>query len=171
MNAVKDPDTFVRRMPMMPLNNLVLETELSIEECLARLTAEGAPRRPAFIGPFRRPYPGTLLYHIRGNAISLQLADSLIVGEGFTPELRGAMESSGTGTRIHARIGLPRRTLVGAGMVWATWTLGAVYAAWRSSISLLAILGCVLFLLFGGACLVGWLKLLGSTRSGDAPNS
>lgn len=25
------------------------------------------------------------------------------------------------------------------------------------------------FLLFGGACLVGWLKLLGSTRSGDAP--
>lgn len=121
------------RMPLMPTHELVLETELSIEECLARLTAQGAPRPPDILRMYRRPYPGTLLYRIRGNHVSLQLADSLLVGEQYSPELRGSMKSVATGTRIDALVGLPRRTIVGARVIWAIWALWAAFLAWQAS--------------------------------------
>jgi hypothetical protein len=118
---------------------------------------------------FHRPYPGTLIYTAKGQRISLQLAGSLLVGDGFAPEFRGVMDSREGGTRIRGRIGVPRRTVIAVVAGLGAWSSTGLLFAWRDTRSMGALAAFAAFVAVAVVAFKSWIQFLYRSRQEETP--
>ena len=149
---------------MISRREIVFETELTPEQCLARLAKHGTSYTLQWTG---LRFPGTLAYKIRGNRIRMYVVGARFDYGAYAPEFSGMLLPDPEGARLCSSVGLSRSTLASIAAFFSLWCIAGLVAMWRDQKTWNAMGIALSFQVFVASVLYGWIRLLYKTREND----